>query len=164
MSHIRLANQIIQSLTRSDVRAQCPCCDLPISLRAAGLFYLNNFSAKGHDLHNQMLTGIKDQRQELRDQRRHISRSSQTTAKAVNLGFLYEKMAPSLPTFPFRPYDCRFLGMPVDVLVFEGLSKAGGVQRILFGDIKTGAARLSERQRAIRTAVEKRRVEWGVYP
>lgn len=164
MNHTRLAHEIIHSLTRTDFKAQCPCCDTPISLRSAGLFYLNEFTTAARDLHGAMLESLKEQRHDLAEQRKHVSRSSQIGAKSVNLGFLFEKLAPTLPTFPFQPQDCRVLGMPVDLLIFEGLSKHGKVSRIFLGDIKSGGARLSERQKAIKTVVEKKRVEFEVYP
>lgn len=163
MSNVGLAQKIIRTVTSRNFRAQCPCCEEPISLKEAGLFYLNGFTPKAHDLHSQLIEGLKEQRQELRGQRRHISRSSLVGAKTTNLGFLFEKLAPSLPSFPFRPQDCRVLGMPIDLVVFEGLSRNGRVERILLGDIKTGAARLTDRQKSIKSVVERKRMEWEVY-
>src|SRR5438045_7810590 len=49
-------------------------------------------------------------------------------SQAVTAGKVHEQLVPYLPEFGFNPKDARFLGSPVDLLVFDGLS-AGDVQR-----------------------------------
>jgi predicted Holliday junction resolvase-like endonuclease len=78
---------------------------------------------------------------------------------AVTTGKVYEQLVPYLPDFPFNPKDVRFLGSPVDFVVFDGLSD-GHITRIVFVEVKTGAADLSTRERRIRDAVRNSRVEW----
>jgi predicted Holliday junction resolvase-like endonuclease len=78
---------------------------------------------------------------------------------AVTAGKVFEQLVPYLPDFPFNPKDVRFLGSPVDFVVFDGLSD-GHVTRIVFVEVKTGAADLSTRERRVREAVADRRVEW----
>jgi predicted Holliday junction resolvase-like endonuclease len=78
---------------------------------------------------------------------------------AVTTGKVYEQLLPYFPDFPFNPKDVRFLGSPVDFVVFEGLSD-GQVSRVVFVEIKTGTADLSSRERRVREAVRERRVEW----
>lgn len=78
---------------------------------------------------------------------------------AVTAGKVYEQLVPYLPDFPFNPKDVRFLGSPVDFVVFEGLSD-GEVTRIVFVEVKTGSADLSPRERRVRDAVADRLVEW----
>ncbi len=78
---------------------------------------------------------------------------------AVTAGKVYEQLVPYLPDFPFNPKDVRFLGSPVDFVVFDGLSD-GHVARIVFVEVKTGAADLSTRERRVRDAVQDARVEF----
>ena len=78
---------------------------------------------------------------------------------AVTAGKVYEQLVPYLPDFPFNPKDVRFLGSPVDFVVFDGLSD-GHITRIVFVEVKTGAADLSTRERRVRDAVQDARVEW----
>jgi len=68
-------------------------------------------------------------------------------------------MAPLLPEFRYEPADARFIGSPVDYIVFEGYSK-GEPRRIVFVDVKTGKSSLSPIERKVREIVEKRRVDW----
>jgi len=78
---------------------------------------------------------------------------------AVTAGKVYEQLVPYLPNFPFNPKDVRFLGSPVDFVVFDGLSD-GHITRIVFVEVKTGTADLSTRERRIRDAVQDSRIEW----
>jgi predicted Holliday junction resolvase-like endonuclease len=78
---------------------------------------------------------------------------------AVTTGKVYEQLVPYLPEFPFNPKDVRFLGSPVDFVVFDGLSD-GHLTRIVFVEVKTGAADLSTRERRVRDAVQDSRIEW----
>jgi len=78
---------------------------------------------------------------------------------AVTAGKVYEQLVPYLPDFPFNPKDVRFLGSPVDFVVFDGLSD-GQITRIVFVEVKTGVAELSTRERRVRDAVRDSRVEW----
>ncbi len=71
-----------------------------------------------------------------------------------------EHLAPLLPGFEFDPRDARFLGSPIDFIVFDGLSE-GEVQEIVFVEIKTGpSAALSTRERLVREAVDSGRVRF----
>ena len=67
---------------------------------------------------------------------------------------------PYLPEFGFNPKDVRFLGSPVDLVVFDGLS-AGDVQRVVFLEVKTGGAMLTEREKQVRAVIEARQVAWA---
>ena len=79
---------------------------------------------------------------------------------AVTAGKVYEQLVPYLPGFVFDPRDARFLGSPVDLVVFDGLSE-GDVRRIVFVEVKTAGADLSTRERRVRDAVRARQVEWS---
>jgi len=90
---------------------------------------------------------------------RRVRKDAIQRSLAVTAGKVYEQLVPYLPNFPFDPKDVRFLGSPVDFVVFDGLS-AGDVTRIVFVEVKTGDAALSSRERRIRDAVQASRVEW----
>ena len=78
---------------------------------------------------------------------------------AVTAGKVHEQLVPYLPSFPWNPKDARFLGSPVDLVVFDGLSE-GRVRRIVFVEVKTGGAGLTGRERMVREAVREGEVEW----
>ena len=68
---------------------------------------------------------------------------------AVTAGKVHGQLVPYLPEFDFNPKDVRFIGSPVDLVVFDGLS-AGQVQRVVFLEVKTGGAALTEDRKSTR--------------
>ncbi|HEX2219322.1 MAG TPA: Holliday junction resolvase-like protein [Gemmatimonadales bacterium] len=80
-------------------------------------------------------------------------------SQAVTAGKVHEQLIPYLPVFPYNPKDVRFLGSPVDLVVFDGLAE-GRVRRIVFVEVKTGGAGLTGRERMVREAVREGEVEW----
>lgn len=90
---------------------------------------------------------------------RAIREDAVRRSAAVIAGRVHEQLVPYLPGFDFNPKDARFLGSPVDLVVFDGLA-AGRVERVVFLEIKTGGGTLTAREREVRDAVRERRVEW----
>jgi predicted Holliday junction resolvase-like endonuclease len=88
---------------------------------------------------------------------RTVRRDAVRRSEAVTTGKVVEQLVPYLPDFPFNPRDARFLGSPVDLVVFDGLS-GGDVRRVVFVEVKTGGAQLTARERRVRDAVEAGRV------
>lgn len=88
-----------------------------------------------------------------------IRRDAAARSQAVTAGKVYEQLVPILPGFDYDPREVRFLGSPVDFVVFDGLA-SGRVERVVFLEVKTGAATLSTRERAVRDAIEGGRVAW----
>jgi predicted Holliday junction resolvase-like endonuclease len=79
---------------------------------------------------------------------------------AVTAGKVHEQLVPYLPEFGFNPKDARFLGSPVDLVVFDGLA-AGDVKRVVFLEVKTGGAPLTTRERQVRDVIDAREVVWA---
>ena len=79
---------------------------------------------------------------------------------AVTSGKVHEQLVPYLPEFGFNPKDARFLGSPVDLIVFDGLA-AGAVRRVVFLEVKTGTAPLTSRERQVREVIEAGAVAWA---
>lgn len=90
---------------------------------------------------------------------RNVRKDAVRRSEAVTTGKVVEQLVPFLPDFDFNPRDARFLGSPVDFVVFDGLSE-GDVQRVVFVEVKTGNAQLSTRERQVREAVEEGLVEF----
>ncbi len=90
---------------------------------------------------------------------RAVRRDTLQRSLAVTAGKVFEQLVPYLPGFPFNPKDARFLGSPVDFVVFDGLND-GDVRRVVFLEVKTGASELSPRERRVRDAVRNAQVEW----
>ncbi len=80
-------------------------------------------------------------------------------SQAVTLGKVTEHFVPYLPDFSYNPKDARFIGSPIDFVVFDGLSE-GEIRKVVFVEVKTGTSGLSTRERRIREAVCSGNVEW----
>ena len=80
-------------------------------------------------------------------------------SQAVTMGKVTEHFIPYLPDFTYNPKDARFLGSPIDFVVFDGLTE-GEVKRVVFIEFKTGESKLSTRERRIRDAVRSGKVTW----
>jgi len=90
---------------------------------------------------------------------RALRRDAVARSEAVTTGRISEQLLPFLPDFPFNPRDARFLGSPVDLVVFDGLAEER-VRRVVLVEVKTGTAGLTGRERLVRDAVRDGRVEW----
>jgi predicted Holliday junction resolvase-like endonuclease len=80
---------------------------------------------------------------------------------AITKGKVTEHIVPFLPGFDLDPKDVRFLGTPIDLIAFSGLNASEEVE-IVFIEVKTGQSALSPRERAVKRAVEAKRVSWRV--
>ncbi len=88
-----------------------------------------------------------------------IRKDALTKSRAVLKGRIGEQMAPLLAAFPFEPADARFIGSPIDYIVFDGYRNNNPTEIVLL-DVKTGNAQLSSIERKIQRLVNAKRVRW----
>ncbi|MDA8409306.1 MAG: hypothetical protein M0001_02820 [Treponema sp.] len=81
-------------------------------------------------------------------------------SRAVLGGLAAEQLAPWLPGFPWDPTELRFIGKPVDFIVFRGSSR-GEVEEVVFVEVKTGSSSPSRVERSLRDAVRAGKVSWS---
>jgi predicted Holliday junction resolvase-like endonuclease len=160
----RDAREIVKTLGSGKFWCECPCgCGEEINLKSAGLFFLNELSPKALTAQKAMLDNLKERRSNLKALKHNMTKRAQLTTKSVNLGFILERLAPSLNSFRFNHNDCRSLFDPIDYVIFEGLSENKAVSKIIFTDIKSGGARLKNNQKEIKTLVQNKKVEFKAY-
>ena len=97
-----------------------------------------------------------------RARERQIREDALKRSTAVVTGRVAEQLAPVLMflRYGINPKDLRFIGTPVDYVVFRGLSE-GRVEEVLFVEVKFGrSTALPDRERQVRDAVMGRRVRW----
>jgi predicted Holliday junction resolvase-like endonuclease len=94
--------------------------------------------------------------------RKEVLDSSRASIK----GRISEQIVPFLEQFKYKPSDARFIGSPIDYVIFDGytdIKDGEGEQQItvVLADVKCGkSASLTLAQRKIKEAVEKHRVKW----
>lgn len=89
---------------------------------------------------------------------RKLVKSSVERSRSAIKGRVWEQMSPMLPNFKHNPSDARFLGTPVDYVIFEGHS-AGSVNKIVFLEVKKNGS-LSKMEKSVKWAVENKNVEY----
>lgn len=83
-------------------------------------------------------------------------------SEAVIQGKVTEHLIPFFPDFKYNPKDVRFMGTPIDLVVFDGLSE-GEMRNVVFVEVKTGkTANLSNRERLVRNCVEGKDVVYEI--
>ena len=81
-------------------------------------------------------------------------------SRAVLGGLVSEQIAPLVPNFPFDPGDCRFIGKPVDFIVFKGMNEQD-INEVIFLELKSGVAKkLSQQEKRLKETIEAGRVRW----
>jgi len=92
----------------------------------------------------------------------NIRRDAISRSISTILGKVGESLAPLLiwQEYGVNPKDMRFLGTPVDYIVFKGLSDENP-EEIWFVEVKSGkGTELTPRERRIRDLVESKKVRW----
>ncbi|MCK9596797.1 hypothetical protein M0R19_06420 [Candidatus Pacearchaeota archaeon] len=83
-------------------------------------------------------------------------------SRAVLGGQFSEQLAPYLPNFEYLPTECRFLGKPIDFIVFKGMDEKK-IDEVVFVEVKSGNAKLNAHEKNLKEAIEKKRVRWVEY-
>jgi len=107
--------------------------------------------------------GHRDAMQEARAlmqrQEKDMRADSVKRSKFVTLGKIAEQFAPYLPGWRYNPNDARFLGSPLDFIVFDGMSD-GVINEVVFIEIKTGNAQLSSREQDLQDIICLKKVRY----
>ena len=84
-------------------------------------------------------------------------------SRAVLGGLVSEQIAPLLPDFPFDPGDCRFIGKPVDFIVFKGMN-GQNISEVIFLEVKSGVSKnLNHQEKMLRDVIQAGRVRWAQF-
>lgn len=89
-----------------------------------------------------------------------VSRVAIAQSRAVLGGKFTEQMAPYLPEFKYDPTEARFIGSPIDLIIFPGLAE-GDPREIVIMEIKTSkTVNLTPQEKKIRQLIEDGMVRW----
>jgi predicted Holliday junction resolvase-like endonuclease len=94
------------------------------------------------------------------EERERAIKEAIAQSRAVLGGKFVEQLAPYLPEFKYDPTEARFIGSPIDLIVFPGLA-SGDPEEIVIMEIKTGkTGQLTPQERKIRKLIEDGMVRW----
>ncbi|MBN1262601.1 MAG: endonuclease [Anaerolineae bacterium] len=133
---------------------------------------LEAFEANAKETQARLIQSYESRIQRLKESRaaeiKEARQQSTDQSRAVLKGKLAEQIAPLLPGFDYWPSDARFLGDPIDYVVFDGYTAvkdrnaSGDDLEVVILDIKNGRTGLSRGQRRIARAVSEGRVRFEV--
>lgn len=81
---------------------------------------------------------------------------SQKKSSEVRLGRIGEQMSPFFQSWPFDPNGFRFLGNPIDGIQFTD-------DAVVFIEIKTGKARLTDSQKTVKRLVKEGKIGFATF-
>jgi predicted Holliday junction resolvase-like endonuclease len=86
-------------------------------------------------------------------------------SRAVLTGQFSEQLAPYLPNFKYNAGECKFIGKPVDFIVFKGLDDKENkkIKEIVFVEVKSGNSKLTDFEKQVKEAIEQGRVSFEEY-
>lgn len=103
---------------------------------------------------------LREAKQWMNESEASIRSDAIQRSQSVIIGKVTEHLVPYMPKFGFNPKDVRFVGSPIDLVIFDGMNEEN-IQNIIFVEVKTGAsASLTKRERQIRDAIEEHKVRW----
>ncbi|HUT38362.1 MAG TPA: Holliday junction resolvase-like protein [Methanoregula sp.] len=86
-----------------------------------------------------------------------IRKDSVNRSRSTLKGRISGQMAPLLPEFPFSSADARFIGNPIDFVVFDGYTlvkdEKGDTISVVLVEVKKGKGRLTREEGLIKKAV-----------
>jgi predicted Holliday junction resolvase-like endonuclease len=94
-----------------------------------------------------------------RDEMDQARKDAVSRSRASLGGKFTEQLVPFFPDFAYDPTEVRFIGSPIDMVVFPGLAQ-GDPREIVILEVKTGNSQLTSVQKKIRQLVEDGMVRW----
>ena len=73
-------------------------------------------------------------------------------SRAVLTGKFSEQISPYFPDFPYEASESRFIGSPVDFIVFKGMNEKE-INEVVFVEVKTGNSKLSKQEKNLKEAI-----------
>lgn len=83
-------------------------------------------------------------------------------SRAILGGQFSEQLAPYLPNFEYLPTECKFLGKPIDFVVFKGMDNKK-IEEIIFVEVKSGNSKLNTHEKNLKDTINKKKVKWVEY-
>lgn len=154
--------EIIESLQNSDLYAECPC-GAEFKLSELILFDgTQPFPPEVVEIQEKYEEELQKRDASLEKNMKLTTEKAIITTRSVNIGKNFEKVLPLMEEFRWQLPDCRFLGDPIDLLTFNGLTE-NKIESISFIEVKSGKARLNKNQKLVKDAVEDNRVRYRVF-
>jgi len=92
---------------------------------------------------------------------RDIRKDAIEKSRKILEGKFREQLIPYFPEFRYNPTDARFIGTPIDFIIFDGAAE-NKLNKIIFLEIKCGSSKLTEKEKQIRDLIRRGKVEFEI--
>ena len=155
--------ELIKQLKQSNLYAECSQCNEEFKISDAILFDgTKSFPSEAMEAQNELKDNLNERQEDLKKKIKLVTKKAQITSKSVNVGKNLEKVLPTMEDFKWELPDCRFLGDPIDLVTFNGLSR-NKVNSISFIEVKSGKSHLNGHQKSIKDAIEDKKISYKEY-
>lgn len=83
-------------------------------------------------------------------------------SRATLTGQFSEQISPYFPDFPYSPTEARFIGKPIDFVIFKG-ADTNEIKEVIFLEIKSGNSQLNKQEKNLKETILKGKVKWDEY-
>ncbi|MEM3641478.1 MAG: Holliday junction resolvase-like protein [Candidatus Bathyarchaeia archaeon] len=139
--------------TQSEIYCECPFCSEIFRLNEAKLMF-------GKKAKKDLLDRLRELKSEFERRLEEEREDARKRSRAVSKGMMLENICPYLPNFKHHPRDARFIGDPIDFVIFDGLFSKGRISEVVVAEVKSGNATLNDVEKSIKRAIEKGRVDF----
>ena len=108
------------------------------------------------------IIGKAIQNKKWEDRVEDIRKDAIMRSRAVLGGQFSEQLAPYLPDFPYSPTECRFIGKPIDFIVFKGMDEKN-ISEVKFVEVKSGKSKLNQHETKLKDTIKGKKVSWEEY-
>lgn len=77
-------------------------------------------------------------------------------------GMFSEQLSPYYPNFPYSPTECKFIGKPVDFVIFKGADE-NKIKEVIFLEVKSGKSKLNKQEKNLKETILNKKVRWDEY-
>ena len=91
-------------------------------------------------------------------QKKRMEKKIRISARIIS-GKTIEKLLPFFKNFKYDSHDMRFIGEPIDYIVFDGYSKKN-LRQIVFLEVKSGKGKLTKEQNELKKIIKKKKIKW----
>jgi predicted Holliday junction resolvase-like endonuclease len=138
---------------QTEIYCQCPACSEIFRLSEARITF-------GKKARKDLLDRLREERGNFQTRLFEAREDAKKRSRAVSKGFMLESVCPYLPDFSYHPRDARFLGDPIDFIVFNGLFTRNKVDDLTILEVKSGNSRMDDTEQSIKKAVERGKVNF----
>ena len=90
--------------------------------------------------------------------KKKLEKKIEISARIIS-GKTIEKLLPFFKKFKYNPQDLRFIGNPIDYVIFDGYSEKK-LKQIVFLEVKSGKSKLTREQKNLRDIISKKKIKW----